>query len=78
MEVSPAGSKRWFWKYRKDGKEGRLALGSYPTVGLKAVRTARDAAKLQKAGGSDPVQARKIEKLKSARPDGDTFKAGSL
>ena len=28
LEVSPAGSKRWFWKYRKDGKEGRMALGS--------------------------------------------------
>ena len=78
LEVSPAGSKRWFWKYRKDGKEGRLALGSYPNAGLKAVRAARDAAKLQKAGGSDPVQARKIEKLKSARPDGDTFKAVAL
>ena len=34
LEISPAGSKRWFWKYRKDGKEGRMALGSYPGVGL--------------------------------------------
>eukprot|EP01036_Dinobryon_divergens_P006289 gene6289-8341_t len=38
LEVSPAGSKRWFWKYRKDGKEGRMSLGSYPGVGLKAAR----------------------------------------
>lgn len=30
LEVSTAGSKRWFLKYRKDGKEMRLALGSYP------------------------------------------------
>ncbi len=30
LEVSPAGSKRWFWKTYQDGKEGRLALGSYP------------------------------------------------
>ena len=29
LEISPAGSKRWFWKYRKDGKEARMALGSY-------------------------------------------------
>ena len=28
LEVSPAGSRRWFWKYRKDGSEKRLALGS--------------------------------------------------
>jgi hypothetical protein len=27
LEVSPAGSKRWFWKYYFDGKEKRLALG---------------------------------------------------
>ena len=24
LEVSPAGSRRWFWKYRLDGNEGRL------------------------------------------------------
>ena len=35
LEISPAGSKRWFWKYRKDGKEGRMALGSYPDVGRR-------------------------------------------
>ena len=28
LEVSPAGSKRWFWKTYADGKEGRMALGS--------------------------------------------------
>jgi hypothetical protein len=78
LEVSPAGSKRWFWKYRKDGKKGPMALGSYPDVGLKAARNARDTAKLQKSEGRDPVQARKIEKLKSARPEGDTFKAVAL
>ena len=30
LEVSPSGSKRWFWKVYRDGKESRLALGSYP------------------------------------------------
>jgi len=78
LEISPAGSKRWFWKYRKNGKEGRMALGSYPAVGLKAAREARDYAKMQKAEGSDPVQARKVERLKTARPGGDTFKAVAL
>ena len=38
LEVAPSGSKRWFWKYRFDGKEKRLALGSYPDVGLKDAR----------------------------------------
>ena len=78
LEISPAGSKRWFWKYRKDGKEGRMALGGYPDVGPKEARKARDAAKLQKSQGSDPVQARKLEKLIANRSTGDTFKAIAL
>jgi integrase len=78
LEVSPSGSKRWFWKTYADGKEGRLSLGSYPDVSLKASRLARDAAKQQKAEGINPVQARKIEKLKSTIPDANTFKATAL
>ena len=78
LEVSPSGSKRWFWKTYADGKEGRLSLGSYPDVSLKASRLARDAAKQQKADGINPVQARKIEKLKSSMPEANTFKATAL
>jgi len=78
LQVSPAGSKRWFLKYRVVGKEKQLALGSYPSVTLTAARKARDAAKLQKSEGLDPVQVRKVEKLKAIRTDGDTFKAIAL
>ena len=78
LQVSPAGSKRWFLKYRAVGKEKQLALGSYPSVSLKLARLARDAAKAQKAEGTDPVQARKVEKLKTTRPGGDTFQAVAL
>jgi hypothetical protein len=45
LEVSPSGSKRWFWKLYPDGKESRLALGVYPAVTLKAARQARDTAR---------------------------------
>lgn len=78
LEVSPAGSKRWFWKTYADGKEGRLALGAYPAMGLSDARKARDAAKLNKSEGRDPVQVRKLEKIRAARPEGDTFKAIAL
>jgi len=78
LEVSPAGSKRWFQKIYRSGKETRLALGSYPTVSLTAARRARDAAKLQKAEGTDPIQAKKVGKLKAMNPAGDTFKVVSL
>lgn len=78
LQVSPAGSKRWFLKYRVGGKEKQLALGRYPDVSLKSARLARDAAKLQKSEGIDPVQARKLQKLKATRDTGDTFKAIAL
>lgn len=78
LEVSPAGSRRWFWKYRKDGKEGRLALGSYPKVSLTAARKARDVARIQKSEGVDPAKARQAAKLVNAPELGDTFKAVAL
>lgn len=78
LEVSPKGSKRWFYKYRKDGKEGRMALGRYPDLGPKDARKARDAAKIQKTDGLDPVQVRKANKLKATRTISDTFKTIAL
>lgn len=78
LEVSPAGSKRWFWKTYANGKEGRLALGSYPVVSLAEARKARDTASLQKASGQNPVEARKIAKLRATNPTGDTFRAVAL
>lgn len=78
LEVSPRGSKRWFWKYRKDGKEGRMALGRYPDVGPKAARLARDDAKAQKSDGRDPVEARKLARLKQTGLGADTFRETAL
>ena len=78
LQVSPNGSKRWFLKYRVAGKEKQLALGSYPAVSLADARLARDAAKLQRAGGVDPVQARKVAKLKAVNPAGDSFRVVAL
>ena len=73
LQVSPNGSKRWFWKYRIDGKEKQFAIGSYPAVSLAAARKARDAAKVQKASGFDPIHAKQAAKLASSVSIGDTF-----
>lgn len=78
LQVSPTGSKRWFLKYRVAGVEKQLALGSYPDVSLTAARKARDAAKLHKSEGRDPVQLRKVAKLRSASATADTFKSVAL
>ena len=75
LEVAPNGSKRWFAKYRFGGKEKRLALGRYPDVTLKAARDGRDTARKTRAGGTDPVQKRKAEKIASAINSATTFEA---
>jgi len=77
LQVTPAGTKNWVLKYRFEGKEKQLALGSYPKVTLKAARLAREAEKLKLSKGINPVQARKLDKLKAQR-GGDTFKEVAL
>jgi len=62
LEVSPNGSKRWFWKYRFGGKEKRLSLGAYPDVKLKAAREAREDARKLHTRGTDPSQQRQLDK----------------
>ena len=78
LEVSPAGSKRWFWKLYVDGKESRLALGSYPAVSLAEARRARDAARLQKADGQNPIQVKKLQRLKGNISPDETFQVVAL
>ena len=73
LEVSPAGSKRWFLKYRNAGKEMRLALGSYPEISLAKARVKQAEAKALKHKGVDPIHAKQVEKLKSSQQAADTF-----
>ena len=75
LEVSQTGSKRWFWKFYPDGKESRLALGSYPEVGLKQARAARDDARKIRQSGINPVQKRKADKLVAVANRATTFEA---
>lgn len=80
LQVTPNGSKRWFWKFRIGPKEKQLALGSYPAVGLMAARKARDAARVLKDSGQDPVAVRQAERNPSPpMPDGgDSFRLVAL
>ncbi len=75
LEVSPNGAKRWFWKFYPDGKESRLALGSYPDVTLKAARLARDDARKTRQSGVNPVQKRKADNIAKAISNATTFEA---
>lgn len=60
--VTPTGGKWWRLKYRFEGKEKLLSLGTYPDVSLKNARERRDLARKQLADGIDPSQNRKAQK----------------
>ena len=75
LEVARTGSKRWFWKFRQNNKEKRLALGSYPDTTLKAARFARDDARRIHSKGVDPVQQRKMEKVTARVNSANTYEA---
>lgn len=75
LEVASSGSRRWFVKYRFGGKERRLALGNYPDVSLKKAREGRDAARATRTTGTDPVQARRVQKIAEKNASATTFEA---
>jgi integrase len=71
LEVSPSGGKWWRLKYRINGNEKRLSLGTYPEVPLAScknqlsdvvitgAREKREAARQLLAEGIDPSEHRK-------------------
>lgn len=65
--VSPSGGKWWRLKYRFDGKEKLLSLGTYPDTPLRRAREARENARQLVAKGIDPSVQRKA--TKSAREE---------
>ena len=73
--VKPSGSKLWNLAYRFAGKQRKLAIGSYPGIGLKKARAKREEAKKLLASGFDPSQQKRLGKLASAKQRADTFEA---
>lgn len=68
LDVRPTGGGWWRLRYWRDGREGMLSLGTYPTVSLADARTRRDDARKQIASGTDPSVQRKQEKrVRAAR-----------
>lgn len=73
--VTPAGGKLWRLKYRIDGREKLLAIGSYPDLGLSDARKRRDEARALIAQGKDPSREKQRDKLRSRLEAADTFAA---
>lgn len=62
QEISPSGGKWWRIKYRFNGKEKRLSLGTYPDVTLKEARDKRDELRKLISNQIDPSTHRKMLK----------------
>ena len=69
--VNPSSSRWWRFKYRYEGREKLLSLGTYPDTSLKDARNQRDKARREVAAGHDPSLKRQIEKRALA----DSFEA---
>lgn len=61
--VAPTGGRLWRFKYRFDGREKLISLGTYPEIPLKLARDRRDTARRQVAEKVDPSALRLAGKL---------------
>ena len=75
LELAPSGGRWWRLKYRFEGKEKRLSLGTYPDVSLKHARERRGEARRFLANGIDPSEHRKAEKAARAECSKNSFEA---
>lgn len=73
LEISPSGGKWWRLKYRIDGKEKRISLGTYPEVSLKDARDRRDEARKLLAQQIDPSESRKATKASRVAKNANSF-----
>jgi hypothetical protein len=71
--VTPAGGKWWRFKYRFDGKEKLLTLGTYLEITLLEARHRRDDSRKLVANGVDPSAVKKAQKAAKSEGDANSF-----
>ncbi len=72
---APSGGRWWRFKYRYEGKEKLLSLGTYPEVSLAKARDAREEARRQLASGVDPSSARQEAKRRKEEASASSFES---
>ena len=75
IEVTPAGSKLWRFRYRIGKVEKKLAIGSYPEVSLKEARDVTFEARQAVASGRDPAFEKRKQKIREEFLSAQTFEA---
>jgi len=75
--IQPNGSKWWRYRYRMNGKEKMLSIGTYPDVTLKKAREMRVTADDLLKQGIDPSQHRQEQKQIAAIAAENSFESVS-
>ena len=77
IQVTPSGGKWWRFKYRYDGKEKLLSLGTFPDISLADARQRRDDARklLAQIPSIDPSSTRKAIKAANTLNAENSFEA---
>ncbi len=70
--VTSSGGKLWHFKYRFDGKEKKMSMGTYPEISLGEARARREEARKQLAHDIDPGAVRKAMR-EAATAETETF-----
>lgn len=73
IEMRPAGSKIWRYRYRFAAKANMLTLGEYPAVTLAQARAERDRHRALLKAGSNPAQVVRIQRAVQIEKAGNTF-----
>ncbi len=73
LRIRPDGSKTWIKRYRLNGKEKAVGLGSYPPVTLKIARVKANEVVSQLIEGKNPVLEKKVRSQQRSIEDNQTF-----
>ena len=71
--INPKGSKLWRIKYRINGTERKIAIGTYPEVTLAEARRERDKVRQQLAQAIDPGAVKRQERINAIISAGNSF-----
>lgn len=62
LQVSPAGTKSWLFRYRRNGRDRQMGLGSLDTVSLASARQRAQRSRELLLDGVDPIDLRRAER----------------